>query len=154
GPGPVVLREVPQAGWEPTLPPTGVYTFAVVSGVGVTRDFGNRSATIAGTAFQDTNGNGARDAGEPGQSGWRVFLDRNDNGALDACEPSLLTDTAGGYTFTGLTPRTYVVRAVVQTGWVQTAPAGGSYRVVVVDAGTTATGRDFGHFRLATVSGV
>ena len=38
---------------------------------------------ISGTVFQDNNGNGTRDAGEPSLPGVTVYLDANDNGAPD-----------------------------------------------------------------------
>jgi autotransporter-associated beta strand protein len=41
-------------------------------------------AQIHGTVVNDLNRNGVRDAGEPGLSGWTVFLDQNNNGVLDS----------------------------------------------------------------------
>jgi subtilisin-like proprotein convertase family protein len=38
---------------------------------------------IQGTVFTDRDGDGIRDAGEPGLPGWTVYLDRNNNGILD-----------------------------------------------------------------------
>ena len=48
-------------------------------------DFGNwTNATKTGTKFEDLNGNGAKDAGEPGLPGWTIsaYADANSNGIL------------------------------------------------------------------------
>src|SRR2546423_4504105 len=39
-------------------------------------------ATVSGVVYNDKNGNGHRDSGEPGMGGVTVFLDANDNGKL------------------------------------------------------------------------
>ena len=52
-------------------------------------DFGNyRKATKTGTKFNDLNGDGAKDAGEPGLPGWTInaYVDVNGNGTKDAAE--------------------------------------------------------------------
>src|SRR5205085_5541229 len=43
-------------------------------------------ASIAGTLYTATNGNGVLDGGESGKSGVTVFVDTNNNGTLDAGE--------------------------------------------------------------------
>lgn len=62
--------------------------------------------TIQGTVFNDLNGNGAIDVGEPGLSGWMVFLDPDHDGVAGPGEPTATTDSAGHYLFdtTGLPP--------------------------------------------------
>jgi subtilisin-like proprotein convertase family protein len=49
---------------------------------------------IHGTVFEDLNGNGTKDAGEPAQSGWTVFLDQNNNGLLDKGQITLASSDA------------------------------------------------------------
>src|SRR5262249_44542702 len=62
-------------------------------------DFANgQVAPIYGTVFEDTNGNGSPDVGEPGL-GATVFLDANNNGVLDPGELSTTTDANGTYAF-------------------------------------------------------
>ena len=39
---------------------------------------------LQGTVWNDLNGNGTREAGENGQSGWTVYVDTNDNGTREA----------------------------------------------------------------------
>ncbi|KKL52884.1 hypothetical protein LCGC14_2280990, partial [marine sediment metagenome] len=94
--------------------------------------------TISGVKFNDLNGNGARDAGEPGLGGWTIYADDNDNGARDAGELFAVTDPNGNYTITGFpgffcdlvriaqSPCTgpgFKLREELQNGWVCTFPA-------------------------------
>jgi hypothetical protein len=81
--------------------------------------------TIQGSKWHDLNGNGIRDTGEPGLSGWTIFLDTNNNGQLDGGESSTLTDSNGDYAFIGLTtPFTYTVAELLPSGWQQSYPRG------------------------------
>ncbi|MCS7039664.1 MAG: hypothetical protein NZP34_08680 [Caldilineales bacterium] len=77
-------------------------------------NLGLLSATggIAGTVFFDGNGNGVRDAGEPGLSGVTVQV-----GALTAT-----TDANGAYVFGGLAPSTYTVVQTDLPGYLSTTP--------------------------------
>lgn len=93
-------------------------------------------AEIHGSKWNDYDGDGVRDANEPGIAGVTVFLDLNRNGILDANEPSTVTasddpatpnvDESGRYQFVGLTPGTYCVGEVVPQGWRQTYPRAAS----------------------------
>jgi len=78
---------------------------------------------IRGTKWNDLNGDGTKDANEPGLAGWNIYLDVNRNGRWDLGEPNVLTDSQGGYTFTDLKAATYVVTEVQQPGWTRTFPA-------------------------------
>ena len=54
---------------------------------------------IEGSHFDDLNGNGLRDPGEPGLPGIATFLDLNGNGRLDPGEPSTVSDASGNFRF-------------------------------------------------------
>lgn len=69
-----------------------------------------QTASIGDLIWQDYNGDGIQDAGEPGLGGIVVFLDTNSNTIRDSGEPSATTDASGVYTFTGLFAGTYSVR--------------------------------------------
>jgi VCBS repeat-containing protein len=87
-------------------------------------NFGNRrdEETVRGVKFNDLDGDGVRDATEPGLAGWTVYADLNNNRRLDAGEPSAVTGADGSYAL--IVPSgTYTFREVPQAGWVQTAPA-------------------------------
>ncbi len=123
----------------------GVYTVVLASGQLITgRDFGNHqlvTAEIHGSKWNDLNGNGKWDTGEPALSGVTVYLDANNNGVLDAGEISTTTAADGSYAFTGLAPGTYTVAEVVPAGWQQTYPTAYNYgRLFALrENGTTAT---------------
>ena len=68
-----------------------------------TWSFTTRAAsTIAGQVFNDFNADGLKDAGEPGRSGWTIYLDADLNGQLDTGETSTTTLADGSYRFDGL----------------------------------------------------
>jgi probable HAF family extracellular repeat protein len=79
--------------------------------------------SIAGVVWEDANGDGNRDAGEPPQADVAVFLDANDNGTLDSGEPSTATGATGTYLFPDLVPGSYVVRQIPPSGFSQTYPS-------------------------------
>jgi predicted outer membrane repeat protein len=103
-------------------------------------DFGNKlvgglfGTTISGFHFRDTNGNGARDPGEPGLPGCTVYIDLDGDGQPDAEEPSVTTgtdnsstpdvDETGWYEFPSLGPGNYELRIVEPVGLRQTYPLG------------------------------
>jgi photosystem II stability/assembly factor-like uncharacterized protein len=80
------------------------------------------TGTIQGTLWNDLNGNGLRDLGEPGLGGRTVFLDANGNGTLDGGEATATTGADGGYAFPALPAGNYSVAQVEPAGWVQTGP--------------------------------
>jgi len=104
--------------------------------------------SISGSKWEDTNGDGTWDAGEAALEGWTIFLDQNQNGVLDGGETSTATGSYGFYAFSGLSAGTYYVAEVLQTGWEQTFPTGGTH-TVALSAGESMTGMDFGN-RLGT----
>jgi RHS repeat-associated protein len=99
---------------------------------------------IEGGSFEDIDGDSMRDEGEPGLSGWTIYLDVNNNSILDDGERSTVTDTDGAYAFPNLFPGTYFVTEVVPAGWVQTAPTEAIYNVAIT-GGSNITGIDFGN---------
>src|SRR5208283_1147834 len=54
--------------------------------------------SITGTVYDDYNGNGQLDTGEPGLAGWTVYLDTSGSGKLAAGDPSVVTNASGQYT--------------------------------------------------------
>ena len=83
--------------------------------------------SISGVTFVDTNGNGLRDAGEPGVAGVNVFLDANNNGVLDPGEVSTVTAADGSFSFSRLLagqiapgpPNTHNRPATPSAKWIQ-----------------------------------
>ncbi len=104
------------------------------------------AGSISGTLFNDANGNGTQDASEVGIPFWTVYLDANGNHRLDPDEVNVQTDAKGNYRFTGLPAGTYTVAAVLDDGFLRTAPAGlpGTYTVTLTTNTTIVTGMNFG----------
>jgi SdrD B-like domain len=100
-------------------------------------------ATIAGTVFNDANGNGKRDGGEAGLSGWVVYIDLNHDGKNDDGDPTATSSSTGVYKFTGLSAGTYTLRIVSKSGYHLTDPAAVDY-VVTVASMSAIAGKDFG----------
>jgi protocatechuate 3,4-dioxygenase beta subunit len=108
------------------------------------------TGSISGHAFNDVNGDGTQDSGEPALQNWTVFLDTNNNGVPDPGEPATRTDATGAYSFADLQPDSYLVREVLPNGWIQTTP---NPAPVTVSDTTSATGVDFGNFENISLTG-
>ncbi len=153
--GSYTLSEVVPAGFVQTAPAApGTFSVTLVPGQNATGFlFGNRSQTaapgsISGTKFNDVNGNGSRDAAEPGLSGVTIQLKPASGPTLTAT-----TDASGAFSFTGLAAGTYVLSEVVPAGFVQTAPPAPGTISVMLTAGQAATGFLFGNQAVAAGTG-
>jgi len=103
------------------------------------------SCSISGRKFDDANGSGVDEASKPGLEGWTIQL-------LDSSGTKLLqtttTGSGGSYSFTGVSPGTYVIREVGQAGWSCDYPgtaASCQYSVTLNAANINSTGNDFGN---------
>jgi uncharacterized repeat protein (TIGR01451 family) len=67
------------------------------------------SGSISGYIWNDLNGDGVLEAGEPGLSGVTVFIDLNANGVRDAGEPYIASAPDGSFAFDYLVANTYRV---------------------------------------------
>ncbi len=98
-----------------------------------------QAGTVSGTIFDDINENGVMDGGETGLAGWTVRL-------IGPAVDSVVTDTAGAWTFTNLSGGAYTISQDQQPGWLQSLPpAYGNYPVTVV-SGLDSGSFDFGDF--------
>jgi subtilisin family serine protease len=79
------------------------------------------AASISGTKWNDLNGDGTRDANEPGLANWTIYLDADNDGTLDDGETSTVTDADGNYAFKFLASGDYTVAEVQKPGWTQTS---------------------------------
>ncbi|HZT81836.1 MAG TPA: SdrD B-like domain-containing protein, partial [Gemmataceae bacterium] len=95
--------------------------------------FGNfQPVSISGYKWNDLNGNGAWDAGEPGLNGWAITLtDSAGNPVKDVNGATVnpVTTANGGspahdgfYQFTNLKPGTYHVIETLQSNWTESFP--------------------------------
>ena len=116
------------------------------------------SGVVSGTVFNDLNGNGVKDTNEAGLAGWTVYVDYNNNGVFDsATEPSAVTGPGGTYTISGVTPGTWNVREIPQTGWTTSLPTtsdtNGPYKQVTVPASGALVAVTFGNYEQAALYG-
>jgi subtilisin family serine protease len=93
------------------------------------------TGTLAGVAFDDLDGDGVREAGEPGLAGWTIVLDLHDDATVDA---TTVTDAAGAYAFAGVAAGTHAVREAPQAGWTQTAPPAAATAATALTASAAA----------------
>lgn len=134
-PGIYVVREIVPNGFEQTTPGgdgahrVGVLPAAVVTGV----DFGNRlmRGSIRGLKWNDLDGDGQRDATEPGVSGAVIYIDSNRDGRFNLGEKAAITNAVGNYEITDVLPGEYIVRELVPTGTQVTFPATGFHQILV-----------------------
>ncbi len=121
-------------------------------------DFGfvRGTASVSGTVFDDLDGDGQQDPGEPGLAGVTVTLDDGDPGtpALTAS-----TDALGNYRFTNLLPGAYTITETDPAGYTSTGDADGpgngkSVIAVTLAAGENVTERNFGDERPGSIAGV
>lgn len=102
---------------------------------------GDGPAAVSGTAYEDLDGDGERDPGEPGLAGRSVFVDRDGDRTRDPWEPVTVTGSNGNYVLRDLPPGAFDIAQVLPSGWVQTtAPP----RTVSLVSGMTVDGVDFG----------
>ncbi|MAT39526.1 MAG: hypothetical protein CL946_07965 [Ectothiorhodospiraceae bacterium] len=80
------------------------------------------TSEICGLKYNDLNGNGQQDPGEPGMEGWTIELTDCNGTVLQ----SVVTDANGEYCFENVVAGDYCINEVLQTGWTQTEPAGGT----------------------------
>ncbi len=142
--GDYTVREADVDGWVPTSSTS--LTFTAASGTDQSGlDFLNfQCFTVSGFKYDDLNGNGVADEGEPGLAGWTIELYRN--GALYATD---VTDGNGAYSFTVCENGDYEVKEVSQDGWISTGPTSFSFTAV---SGQDQSG-DFLNFLLGQICG-
>lgn len=107
------------------------------------------TVNLSGLVFTDANGSGTKQNGEAVRSGVVVYLDLNGNGKADSGEPTSTSDVSGAYSFSGVTPGTYKVRASVTGNLVQSTPS-----TITLVSGQNVTNFAVGVFDTsATISG-
>lgn len=84
------------------------------------------TGTVTGTKFNDLNGDGDRDANEPGLADWIIYADLDNDNTRDLNEPFAMTGSDGVYTLT-VDTGAYLLREEFQAGWVQTSPKPGLF---------------------------
>jgi hypothetical protein len=114
------VQEIPQSGYNQTLGKTG-YDITISDGNvhHANVNFGNQFIpvfNISGYKYNDLNGNGIRDTGEPGLSGWTIGLGNN----TIPYYASTITDATGNYSFINVPNGTFILNETLQPGWKNT----------------------------------
>lgn len=108
--------------------------------------------TITGNLFNDLDGDGVKDSGEPGMSGWRIFIDKDGDKRYDSNETYVRTDANGNYTIANLQNGTYkLCETLVDGSWRRTLPASGVYTVVLT--GGSISTKNWGNTQNIQISG-
>jgi hypothetical protein len=159
-PGTYVLSEVIPPGFSLTVPALNSITVTLAAGgSSIANEFGNfrdiLTGTIAGAKFNDLNGNGVRDAGEPGLAGVTITRTASVNDPVGA-NLSVVTDAEGNFTFAAVPFGSFTISETVPAGFVQTFPGlPGTVSTNVNFGQRNVTGLLFGNRAVAgTVSGV
>jgi SdrD B-like domain len=146
--GSYTLSEVVPPGYQQTVPASGSYAIVLAGGQAAGGYlFGNAptaaaTGTISGVKFEDDNGNGLRDAGEPGIAGVTITL------AGGGRVLSTVTGADGSFSFTGLAAGAYTISETVPPGYVQTAPGGSGTIEIDLAAGQVSSNNLFGNMPL------
>ncbi len=147
-PGPYTVAQVLQPNWTAINPSTGKQAVTIsyrgqwIAGV----DFGNLPlpGAVSGIKWDDRNGNGVKDPGEPGIPGVYIYADLNNDGFIALGEPAAITGPDGSYVIRNVPATQVTIREVPSPGWQLTYPALGYY-VVDVKANATIPGLNFGN---------
>ncbi len=95
----------------------------VEPGADVTCTFVNeRRAKLQIEKYEDLNGNGTREAGEPGRRGWAMSVYHENNAGWEQVQRTKATNENGVVHFTGLATGEYWVCETPQEGWTNTEP--------------------------------
>ncbi|MDP2037409.1 MAG: SdrD B-like domain-containing protein, partial [Ignavibacteria bacterium] len=141
--GTYTLTETQQSGWQQTYPVSPeTQTVIITEGLSVLNvDFGNKQifGSICGMKFNDLNGDGKKDSGETGLSGWTITL------SMGAVQMTATTGADGSYCFNNLAAGTYTLSETQQSGWQQTAPASPGTYTITLTPGTNLIGINFGN---------
>ena len=119
-----------------TKPITGITLTAGQASTGNDFFAQQRNASISGTVYNDLNGNGSFDGGEPGLSGVTVSY----SGGTPATSGAITTNGSGAYTIPGLQAGTYSVAYTIPAGFINT---GTRPLTVTLTAGQASTGNNF-----------
>jgi large repetitive protein len=124
-PGVVRIASFPDPNWQTTGAAFQTITVGLnqtVSNINFGQFLPNQ--TVTGFKWADFNGNGIRDAGEPGLGGVYIYVDLDGDNRIDVGEPQAITAADGSYTLTPPTSGIFAIREVVSPGFIQTFPGG------------------------------
>lgn len=96
--------------------------------------------SVSGNVFNDTNANGALDAGEENLPGAIIQLHSSTQSPQ-----SITSDSTGNFSITNLCDGSYTLTQVLQSGWKQTFPANSGDHAIIITNGNAITNKNFGN---------
>ena len=119
------------------------------------------SGSVSGYLWSDVNGDGVKQAGEPGLSGVNVFIDLNANGVREPNEPYVVSGPDGSFAFNYLVADTYRIaidllslppdmRPTFDLDGINTP----NVATITLGAGQNTTNANFGYQGHASLAGV
>jgi len=105
---------------------------------GIFGDF--KTLSVSGNVYNDLDGNGLKNGGEPGLASWTVNLEDSSGNIL----ATVLSDRQWKLRVTGVGPGSYEIAEVVQTNWVQTQPLYPTVYSFTVRSGQNLVALNFG----------
>ncbi|PIP17182.1 MAG: hypothetical protein COX44_01285, partial [Candidatus Portnoybacteria bacterium CG23_combo_of_CG06-09_8_20_14_all_37_13] len=157
-PGAYSVTETAEGGWDSSVvcsDGSSNTAIDISAGENVTCTFTNTMrGAIGGYKYNDADGDIATTGDRTGVAGWTIFIDANGNGTLDTGELSTTTASNGTYGFGSLTPGTYKIGEVLQTGWDRLYPplSGDDFITVTLDPGENDFSNNFINTQLASVT--
>ena len=143
--GSYTVSETFEPNWTQTYPPAGTWslTLSTPDTLIDSVHFGNyiNASFINGKKFHDLDGDGAFNNADTVLPEWKILLCDTNGVQLDFDR----TDSLGEYSLYIFEPGTYIVKEVEKNGWVETAPAGETYKITIPDLSTNSNGNDFGN---------
>ena len=121
--GTYTVRTVVPSGYRSTSAATQSIKVTGTNNVsGVNFGLEKLDSSITGVKWNDINGNGLRDVGEPTISGIWIYIDLDGDNRIDIGEPTTVTGADGSYKFSFPGAGTYTIREVAPAGYSQTFP--------------------------------
>ena len=136
------------ANWYPTLVknvPLNETTSGQIDSVGY---LFFRTISVSGSAYEDLNGNGVQDLGEPALAGLTVSLSGSVLGGNTA-----VTDVSGNWSIDSVGGGAHVISQTTPAGWTETAPVAGTFSFTSNYITGNISGKVFGNFHNVTVAG-
>ena len=143
---PIQVREAMRQTASNVCSPDNLMGWGILNALAAIKYF-TRPGLISGSSYNDINGNGIRDPGEPGVNNFKIRL------ACTKAE-STYTNPSGNYSFDSLSFGSYTVQEDLPAGWVKTFPPTGSYSITLDSTNTVVTSRNFGNFQLGAIHGM
>ncbi len=111
------------------------------------------AAAVSGTVFDDANGNGRNDDGDPSGLQFQVYDDVGNVGHYVSGDPSTVANVYGDYLLTGLPTGPQIIRVALPSGFRETFPAQSAGQHVAASTSAVASGADFGFTNTIYVGG-